>query len=147
MLVRGSILVDDSPVEQYFMSNPPAFFVTSNKDSIALPKGTPVAVHSSGTGFIRATNTAIGTMAYGVLAEDATIGVGVSVLVQGTIVLTNWNTIAGIPNLSPRAIYYLGTAGHLTSTAPTTPGVIVQAIGRAISPVALELIFDSPILL
>ncbi len=147
-LVRGSVSVSGVPVEQLFLSNPPAFFIGANKDTRDLAKGTPVSVHPSGTGFVRASSASTSLSAYGLLAEDAPIGVAVSVCVQGTFVIEDWSRIIGTANLVPKAFYYLTTdPGMLTNVSPVTPGQISQIMGEAISPVALELTLMRYILL
>jgi len=101
------------------------------------------SVHSSGTGVIRA-HAASGI-------AEANILNTFSGLIQtaGQFTLADWTAVTGTVTLANKATYFLDPTnpGKLTTTAPSTPGQVVQIIGYAIDTTTLDLVFSPPILL
>ncbi len=114
-------------------------FDAENKSGATLAAGTAVAIHSSGTGTIKAIATAYGTLTVGLAAESTASAVSGDVQTSGPFTLANWTAITGTTELVARGRYYLSatTAGTLTTTAPSTG--IVQFVGVAISPTTLDI--------
>lgn len=126
-----------------------AAYSGENKDSVTVSAGMAVAVHSSGTGFVRARANAVATKAVGLLRADTIATVGGDVQTTGMFQLADWTAIIGSTSLTARTNYYLDptTAGKLTATAPTTVGQIVQLVGVSVSADTLDLTVEPPILL
>ena len=135
-LIKGTIPISGVATQQLFLSNPPEFFISSNKDSINLPKGTPVAVDASGTGFVRAyANTNF--LAYGILAQDAAIGFEVAILLRGAITLSDWTLFTGTSLLAPQGVYYL-SATPADGACPTIATDVFIAAAKT-SVVAIDI--------
>ncbi len=49
-----------------------------------------------------------------------------------TATLLYFGEVTGVGVLTPTAIYFLGTAGGLTTVAPSAVGSVIQAVGQAI---------------
>lgn len=71
---------------------------------------------------------------------DATVPARAHLFVQGAAeegataqAVGPGGVINGLSDLTPGQILYLGTAGHVTATAPMTPGQISQEVGVALS--------------
>lgn len=111
-----------------------------NKDGTSILKGMPVAIHSSGSGFIKASTT-IGHQAIALANEDmaiSTVGDAVSI---GILENTNWTSVTGTTNLVSGSKYYLSdTPGQLVTTDPTGTNKVFQLVGIAISSTKLRLI-------
>lgn len=123
-------------------------FGGTNREAVDLPAGTPVSVHPSGLGFLRASAADNSRNAVGLLAADAAAGAATEATLGGVVTLDDWSAVAGAATLSPRAVYFVGvTPGTLTSTPPSAAGNVVQAAGVAVGPYSLDLSVNPPILL
>lgn len=123
-------------------------FTAQNKDSITLIKGTPVATHSSGTGFIRTNASDNVHTCIGLLAEDIAAGVSGKVQIGGMVQLSDWSALIGFVSLSSKGIYFIGTSvGQLTTTPPSIAGQVIQQVGKAVAGDTLEISILYPILL
>jgi hypothetical protein len=49
--------------------------------------------------------------------------------------------------LTPGLLYFLGVAGAITTTAPSTVGAIIQEIGSASSSTTIQFDFDAPVVI
>ncbi len=85
----------------------------------------------------------------GVSISDAMAGALCKYLSEGKVTRSDWTEVAGAALLTPGVTYYLSptTAGQITSTAPTTTGQSVAAIGRATSTTELDIEIGTPVLL
>lgn len=120
-------------------------FTAENKDAVTVYAGMAVAPHSSGSGFVLASDAGTASIAL----SRATIAPTFAGELQTGDVLTlpNWTAATGAATLVALATYYLGTTpGTITTTAPTALGTRVQVIGRTISPTSLRISLDFPIL-
>jgi len=119
-----------------------------NKDVITLPAGTPVAAHTSGSGFIRADASNNNKNAIGITNEQINVGFSGEVLLTGPVTLADWTDITGTSNLAARGLYFLDTtAGMLTTTAPSSSGQAVQLVGKALAADTLEILVEPSVLL
>lgn len=73
-----------------------------------------------------ADNTAVGSEANGYAPSAIASGA------SGTVYLGE-GLISGLSALSVGAPYFLGTAGAVTTTAPSTAGNLIQPVGKAVS--------------
>lgn len=71
-------------------------------------------------------------------AADGYVIAGVTSPANATVYLDG--TINGLSSLDPSVEYFLGTAGGVTDTAPTSSGTIIQPVGKAGS--ATSLLFE-----
>lgn len=111
-----------------------------NKDTVSILKGMPVAFHSSGIGFIRA-STQIGKKAIGVASEDMSVSYVGNAVSLGTLTHTDWTPVTGTAQLTPGAHYYLqDTPGTLATSDPTGTDKISQLVGIATSTTKLRLV-------
>ena len=123
-------------------------FAAENKDGSTVSAGMAVAIHGSGTGFVRADADAIATRAVGLLTATTLNAVAGTVRTGDVLTLADWTAATGAPTLAAKADYFLSdTLGLLTTTAPSGIGQIVQRIGYSLSPDSLMIEIDSPILL
>lgn len=84
----------------------------------------------------------------GLAGETVTAGSNGYFITDGQISLDDWTDVTGSTTLVPGATYYLDTtAGMLTTTAPTTPGETVVAVGKALTALTLDIEIAQPILL
>jgi hypothetical protein len=115
-------------------------FEGENKDVVPLAIGTPVCVHSSGTGVRRATAASVGRECVGFANAATAITFSTPVLTAGVITLADWTAVAGTASLSAGAVYFLSaTAGHISATPPSVVGQRVQQVGVAITPDTLSI--------
>ena len=70
-------------------------------------------------------------------------------IISGPLQLTNWTSVIGSSTLNVGSVYYLdpSTAGHLTTTAPTTVGQYVVEVGTATASDTLNVEIKCKILL
>lgn len=123
-------------------------FSAQNKDSVTILKGQPVAVHSSGTGIVRASATNNGKNTIGLVAQDIDINFSGNVSTSGPLTQADWTNVTGGSLLATIAVYYLDTvAGRLTVTPPTATGNVVQFVGRALTPNTLDIAIEQTTLL
>ncbi len=116
-------------------------FQAENRTGSSFLIGQPLATHSSGSGVVLASAWSFGGACIGVATIGVDPGEDETVQYSGLLSLNDWTAILGTVNLAPQAVYYLSTtAGTLSLTAPTIPGLIVQPVGRAVSGTQLELI-------
>lgn len=117
-----------------------------NKESASLPAGTIVAIHSSGSGIVRASAIDNTRPAVGIITTSRTASEVGIVQTDGTLELNDWTAITGTVSLATNASYYLSTTlGQLTTSIPQGAGRIVQAIGKAITPKTLNISIMIPI--
>ena len=82
----------------------------------------------------------------GLMASDATALTSGDYVTDGRLEMLDWTAIAGTMDLTPGAIYYLGsTPGTITSTAPTADGYYVVPVGRAQSTTKLDIEIGQPV--
>jgi hypothetical protein len=62
-----------------------------------------------------------------------------------TNLVKNAGSFDGLSGLTVDALYYVGPTGGLTMTPPTTPGEIVQLVGKAYSTTGLYVGLGSPV--
>lgn len=112
-----------------------------NKEGAAISTGMAVAVHSSGTGAVKADATAAGKPTVGVCSTGNADGQTVVVDTAGTLALADWSGVleSGAGALAGGSRYYVSASapGKLTATAPTTSGQYVDPVGRAIDTTTL----------
>lgn len=81
-------------------------------------------------------------------ASDATATESANYIVEGQIFRSDWSPVIGTPSLIPGATYYLGsTPGTMSAIAPTDPGYIVVALGKALTTNLFDIEIQSPVLL
>lgn len=85
--------------------------------------------------------------AWGFTASDGAADTGVTCITRGQLTIEDWTPIAGNATLEPGSTYYLhpSVAGMITTTAPTLPGQFVVPLGKALSPLTLDVRIESPI--
>lgn len=75
----------------------------------------------------------------GVVNGGASSGTAGTYQTVGRVTQSDWTAVTGGASLTPNAIYYLSaTAGHLTTTAPTTVGQTQIQVGIATDTTTLE---------
>jgi len=140
-------------IEDYILNHPGGSGVALslpglNKDNVAFSVGTPLAMHSSGTGFVRADASDNNHNCVGLATVGASPGGTEVAQLDGPVSLSDWSAVTGTTTLAPRGIYYLAaTPGLLTTTPPFSPGEVVQLVGESVSDQALELRLSVSILL
>lgn len=92
-------------------------------------------------------NAAAKSRCCGLALRAAAVGANVTYISDGVVELEDWTDVLGSENLTPATVYYLGSTGGITDTAPSTPGHYVTEIGQAASSVALQVSIKRPILL
>jgi hypothetical protein len=124
-------------------------YSAQNKDTSAIPAGTPVAVHTSGSGVVPADASTIATPAVGLMRDATNPSAFGLVQIDGLLSLADWSVVTGASSLPSRALFLLGSSapGQLTTAAPTTPGQAIQPIGRAVGPQTLLLQIGQPLIL
>lgn len=148
MAVKKPLVLTGGQIEQLqagdSILNPVSIQLT-NDEAGAILIGTPV-YSDANDGVKKAQANAVGTTNVIGLTSDVTIAAGQPVGVQMDGILTattgQWDTAAGTTGgLTKDTIYYLdpATAGKLTSTAPSTAGQFVVALGIAISTTELKI--------
>lgn len=112
----------------------PDYFLSPNRETIALPAGTPVANHPSGNGIVRAVSPTYPCV--GLLVQDAATESKALLQVIGPYTMSDWSNIIGAAQLAPNTVYYLSaTAGRLTALPPPS----AQIIGTSLSPLSLQI--------
>jgi len=126
-------------------------FTNDNAGTIVI--GAPVYVKSNGNVDLARANAAGTTEVFG-LVRDTSIATTASgkVVLSGIVIATTgqWDAVTGgSGGLTPGADYFLdaATAGMLTTTAPSTGGQYVAAIGKALSTTKMKLAVQPTILL
>ena len=74
-------------------------------------------------------------------------GDNVTFVSSGNLTLPDWSDVLGSTTLTPATVYYLGSTGGITATAPSTPGEYVTEIGQAASTTTLQIRIRRPVLL
>lgn len=121
-------------------------FDGENRDSVTFAIGAPLAANPTLPGVVRANATDTTRPCVGLASVGVSVGSVEAVQTGGTITRTNWTSVTGSSLLSVGAGYYLHTtAGQLRSTVPTTPGQVVQYVGRALTSQTLLIEIDQPI--
>lgn len=117
-----------------------------NKEPSSLPAGAIVAMHSSGSGIVRASADDSMLPAVGIIPTSRMASEVGIVQTDGTLELNDWTAIVGTTTLAANASYYLSTTpGQLTTTIPQGAGRLVQAIGKAVTPTTLDISIMNPI--
>jgi len=126
---------------------------TNGESSAPLVIGSPVYISAADTAKLAKANAMATSGAVG-LWQDVSTSAGSSGVcaVGGTVVATTgqWDAVTGgTGGLTPGSLYFIDptTAGHLTTTAPSTVGQVVTVVGRASSTTEMELLIGTPILL
>lgn len=123
-------------------------FSAQNKTGSTILKGMAVAGHSSGSGVIFGNASNIPTQAIALCTADVLSSAIGTYQTSGLLTLADWTSVTGAVSLVPLANYFLSTTdGLLTNTAPSTPGEIIQIIGRATSLDTLSINLKQTILL
>ena len=126
-------------------SNPT--FTAQNSTVSAILHGQAVALKNDGTIQLANASNTLKPCA-GLAAADIAPTVSGDVQTEGLFTLSDWTSVIGAVNLAPNSMYYLDVvSGQITTVAPTTPGQIVQVIGRAVSVLVLDLQIEDYILL
>ncbi len=136
------------PNEPQLPSVPEADYMSAEADS-TIKIGYPIYIKSNGHLDPAQANAQATTGAVGVSISDTAAAAVCKYITEGKVTRSDWTEIAGVTSLTPGVSYYLSptTAGHITSTAPTTVGQFVVSIGRAISTTELDIEIGPPILL
>lgn len=126
-----------------------SYFSAENKDIVTIKRGQWVAVHSSGSGVVRASASSSQRPAIGVMSADTAVGATQNVVADEVFTLSDWSEVAGTVNLQGGRVYFLSglTSGKMTLDAPMTMGQVAQPVGRAISPIVLEIEIGQAVLL
>lgn len=123
-------------------------FTAENKDVATIKAGQPVAIHSSGTGVVRANATTSGKECVGLAMADIAVAVSGDIQTDGQLTLADWTDATGAATLAARATYYLDTtAGKLATASPGTVGNISQSCGSEVTTTTLDIRLRYPILL
>lgn len=124
------------------------YFPAENKDNVTIRRGQLVAIHSSGTGVVRANASDDLRNAVGLMAADTAVGATQNVMTDEVFTLADWSEVAGTVQLQGGKYYYLDTtSGHMALVSPQTTGQVSQIVGRAVSPLALAIEIEEAILL
>lgn len=124
-------------------------YSAENKDAGTIPAGGVCAVHSSGTGVIKACAADDTKSAVGLMQSSTASTVSGTIQTEGLFTLADWTAVIGAATLTALTPYFVdpATPGMLTATPPTTTGQVNQYVGWAVSTTTLDLQIDSPILL
>lgn len=110
-------------------------------------KGTPVALVSGQ--FRRATSLAPFNEVVGLVMDDVIVpGAAGRVQTAGPLEqpALEWEVVTGMPGgLSPGALHFPSSSGHLTPFAPTAQGEFVVPTGRAASPTTFIIDIDTQV--
>lgn len=115
-----------------------------NKAGVTIYAGQAVTQHSSGTGYVLASRSAMLTAAVGIATTTAAPGTSLTVALAGPVTAEDWTAATGAATLSPRAEYLLGYAGALTVAPTIAAPDIIQFVGRAIAPDTLRIDISTP---
>ena len=117
-----------------------ALFPMTNRGSSAALLGSPVTVHSSGSGFVLASASSPATECIGLLTQECQPGAVGIIQDGGELVLADWSAITGTPTLAAKADYFLASIpGKLVTVPPVTSGGVVQKVGFTLNPTTLRL--------
>lgn len=124
-------------------------YSAENKEGFTILAGMACAVHSSGTGIIKASSADNTKIAIGLIRADTANTFSGLVQKSGLFTLSDWTSVIGASTLAAKTTYFLdpSTPGKLTATVPTTTGQTVQIVGTAVSTTTLDLDVGVPILL
>ena len=124
-------------------------YSAQNKDTSSIPKGGACAVHSSGTGVVRAVGSATSTEAVGLAMAAFSPGFSESVQTGGLFELADWTPVTGTVSLAAKALYFLDPAvpSKLTNAVPTSAGSALQVVGVAVSSTTLDLLIEPSLFL
>lgn len=138
---------------RYKPGNPAAGSITVeaiNGEAFTLEKCRPVVIWSGST-VRRASNASQALAAVLGLATadaDATLVVGIQVSGEFEATANQWDAVTGqVGGLTPAARYFLGAAGALTTTPPSSAGASLVLVGTALTSTKMELGINAPILL
>ena len=104
-----------------------------------LVPGNPVYIDGSGRLQLASYDTVATAQVAGLATQSAGPLTSGSYVTDDIVEMLDWTAIAGTHDLVPGAIYYLGLAGTITTTAPTADGYYVVKIGRAQSVSKLDI--------
>ena len=144
LLVGGQILASSSG------SSRPEFYQPINTSGATVQAGQLAAKDGAGTGIILAIATALATEAIGFAESDIGAGGSGVVRTDGTLDLADWTAATGAAALVPGSTYWLDavTTGRMSTAAPAAaPGVIAQAVGKALSASTFSIEIQSPVVL
>ena len=111
-----------------------------------LTKGQPVYIDGSGRLQTAESGMVAGAQVAGLAANDAAALASADYITDGFLEMSDWTAITGSNELTPGAVYYLGTTpGTLTTIAPTADGYYVVRVGRAQSVTKLDIEIGQPI--
>jgi hypothetical protein len=124
------------------------YFAAQNKDTETIFRGQVVAIHPSGSGVIKASALDDSKNAVGFMSQDTAVGATQNVATDEVFSMPDWSNVTGTTELQGGQIYFLGTVpGRMSTVPPSTNGQVVQQIGRATSPTAIEIECKEAILL
>jgi hypothetical protein len=83
----------------------------------------------------------------GIAIVDANTTFACDYVSSGEVDLPDWTDATGAANLTTGSVYYLDVNGRITTTSPTSAGISVVKIGRAITNSTLDVEIEPPILL
>ena len=126
-----------------------SYFPAQNKDIVTIKRGQWVAIHNSGSGVVLANASSTSKPAVGVMSADTVVGATQNVVADEVFTLTDWSEVAGTTNLQGGKVYFLSNLvnGRMTLSPTTIMGQIAQPVGRAISPIILEIEIGQAVLL
>ena len=123
------------------------FIDGSSAEFTPMFKGTPVALVSGQ--FRRATSLAPFNEVVGLVMDDVIVpGAAGRVQTAGPLEqpALEWEVVTGMPGgLSPGALHFPSSSGHLTPFAPTAQGEFVVPTGRAASPTTFIIDIDTQV--
>jgi hypothetical protein len=121
---------------------------SAEADSI-IAIGSPVYVKANTHVDLAMANAASTSLVAGIATSVAAIGHAAFYNTDGFVTKADWTAITGTSLLTPGADYYLSssTAGMLTTVAPTSTGLYVTPVGRAVTTTILDIEIEQNILL
>ncbi len=137
------------PVEPILPDMPESImYYTAITDNLT-KVGNPLYLTGAGHVNLAKANAESTTQVVGLSQADYTVGQSCKYLTEGRIERTDWTIVAGTTDLSIGSTYFLdpSSAGHITTTAPTTAGKFVVRVGRAVDARTLDIEIELPILL
>lgn len=156
MAVKKPLVITNGQIQQIQAGDSLAsenIYNRTNNNAGAIVIGQPVYVDGAGTVDLAQADALATANVLGLVA-DVSIAAAASGGIQtgGRLTATTgqWDAVTGqVGGLTPGAKYFLdpATAGMLTTTAPTTDGEVVAAVGEALSTTELEIDIDQTILL
>jgi hypothetical protein len=122
------------------------FYEAEALESVSI--GSPVYVTEQATVRLAQATSASRCNVAGFSTTESGIGVACKYISEGEVHRDDWTAISGTVNLTPGAAYFLDiTLGKITRNAPVVPGQYVVRVGRAVSPLILDVEIEDPILL